>query len=72
MLNTLETYYWIGKLLAIDFYPATKKGILSDIQLGRINWNLFFQLCDTNLIIPAIYLKLFNNIILIDSTFLDL
>jgi len=56
-VNSLQTYYWIGRLLSLNNYPERRASILMEIECGRINWNIFFYLCDAHRILPAIYLQ---------------
>lgn len=61
MRNKLQTYYWVGKVLALDNHSDGRSVLLHDILSGSINWDLFFRICDFHLMLPAIYLKFRNN-----------
>ena len=60
-MNKLQTFYWNGKILSLDDHPESLPMVLNDIQSGRVNWDLFFRLCDSQLMLPAIYLKFARN-----------
>ncbi len=54
----LKTYYWLGALLSPNSENTFTEEIRQDLILKKINWNILFQICDSQLIIPSVYLAL--------------
>ena len=66
MLNRLQTFYQMGKVLALNHHPEARADFLRDIHSGLINWNLFFWIGDSYRILPSVYLKLRDHRLLLE------
>lgn len=56
-MTNLETFYFIGKCLAMDEHPGFKDEVIHRIKAGSVAWERFVALGSGHLILPAIYLK---------------
>jgi hypothetical protein len=57
-MNKKWTYFFIGRILSLDFEPLNRDGIRHDLIQLDINWPGFVKMGSDNFILPAIYLNL--------------
>lgn len=51
-------YYFLGRILALDFKTGSQDLLIRDFFVTPVNWNGFVKLGSDNLVLPALYLKL--------------
>ncbi len=56
-LNLKELFYFSAKCLTLDEFPNFKEKIIEVFKTEKIVVEDFIKICDTNLILPAIFLK---------------
>ncbi len=57
-MNKSQTYYFIGRVLSLDFVPGNKIIIASQISDNKVNWPGFVKLGSDKLVLPALYYQL--------------
>lgn len=60
-MNKEWTYYFIGRILSLDFEPGNKEAILHDLTQTDINWPGFVKMGSDKFMLPALYLNLSRN-----------
>lgn len=56
IFNKKETLDWIGYLLSDNHDGASIDQIEQDILRERVNWAIFFSICDKNWILPSVFI----------------
>lgn len=57
-MNKADLYFFLGRILALDFNPGSREILIRDFFSTPVNWNGFVKLGSDNLVLPALYLKL--------------
>lgn len=57
-MSPYQTYFLIGKCLALDILPSHREHVLAAFKSGTVNWNLFVQTASNQLVLQSIYPKL--------------
>ncbi len=57
MMNRKETFYFIGKCLALDENPDFRDQVYDLSSRGEIDWEQFVEISSDHLVLPVIYLK---------------
>jgi len=57
-MNKSQTYYFIGRILSLDFMPKNKEVVAREIADNNINWPGFVKLGSDKLVLPALYYQL--------------
>ena len=58
MLNRLQTYYLIGKILSPGNKDENRNTVISSLESGGLNWPLFISTGSNHLVLQTIYCKL--------------
>jgi hypothetical protein len=57
-MNKSQTYYFIGRILSLDFFPNNKDVVARQIVDDDVNWPGFVKLGSDKLVLPALYYQL--------------
>lgn len=57
-MNKPQTYYFIGRILSLDFMPQNKQVVARQIANDEVNWPGFVKLGSDKLVLPALYYQL--------------
>ncbi len=54
-MSPYQTYFLIGRCLALDIIPSHREVVSAAFQSGSINWNLFVQTANDHLVLQTLY-----------------
>jgi hypothetical protein len=63
-MNTAELYYFIGKCLAMDDDPESRRLVETEVSSGNVPWEQFVWMGSSHFVLPAIYSAFKRNALL--------